>query len=148
VRRQQFTRNVLVWLLLTAVFALTSTPVCGSVLDIDPASCCSRHACQQPASTSGDQSSANFGQSEKACCPSTAVSSGCTAESCCNQGRLNYPSVKVQPVTSFAAGLHIVMTIPAALLLVPSSAARPAFLERPLKIPLRALYLLTTTFRI
>src|SRR5271167_1822657 len=46
-RQHRIATRLLVLVLLGAVFALTSTPVCGSVLDIDPIACCERHACGQ-----------------------------------------------------------------------------------------------------
>src|SRR6516164_510391 len=96
----QFPRNLVTWVSLAAVLLLTSTPVCGSVVDVDAAACCSHHTCSQPASTYQPQSGATQEESEKACCPATQASSGSSADLCCAQGPLNYPSVKVQAAAS------------------------------------------------
>jgi hypothetical protein len=53
-RQHRLAARLLALVLLAGVFVLTSTPVCGSALDIDPIACCEHHACgQSPKSCPG-----------------------------------------------------------------------------------------------
>jgi hypothetical protein len=147
VRQSQVVSRMVAWVLLAGVFVLTSAPVCSCFLDIHPAACCNRHARPQAPSTCDHQDGAKHGHSQKACC-SRSAGSGCNANLCCEQGRLNYPSVKVQASASSTLASHVVMAVPAVRLPAVSPEARRVSPELILKTPSRALYTLTATYRI
>ncbi len=143
--------RTLVFVLLASVSALTLTPVCGSALDIDAGKCCERQACPET-SAACDHVTGSKGQadSQKGCCSPTAKSSSapCGADQCCEQGRLNYPTIKAQS----SASATIVLPVAPVIALPPSTPASTfaerAVWEAALKIPLRPLYTLTATYRI
>lgn len=144
--------RLLASVMLAGIFALTSTPVCGSPVDVDPAKCCERHAATRAAPSchkGTDESCA-----DKTSCHSQKTPSGpaTDAEQCCNRGQLVYPTSEVQSTTlvvaSAAAG-SIVLTHPGFSL--PTGASgflRQTAYRPPLKISPRPLYSLTSNYRI
>ena len=134
--------------LLVGVFALTSTPVCGSVLDIDPIACCEHHACAQSPKSCPNARHLKQSRGECSSMAEGACDTGSGAERCCELGRLNHPNAKLQPS---ASATHVLSVV--AALLLPSLAPPPSFsqalyAEAPLKIPLIPLYTFTATYRI
>jgi len=147
-RQHRMAARVLGLVLLAGVFALTSTPVCGSALDVDPVACCEHHACgQSPKSCPGAR---HLQQSRGRCCSMSegVCDAGSGAERCCELGQLSHPTAKLQPSASVTHVLNVV-----AALALPSLAPSPTFSQAlyakaPLKIPLIPLYTLTATYRI
>jgi hypothetical protein len=138
----------LVYVLLTSTFALTSTPVCGSVFDLNPVNCCAQHACGKAAVAPGRAE-----HSQEPQCAGHSRNLGVSgndagAARCCEFGRLNYPGVRVKSVVSATRVLPIVAVI-AVYALTPAAAfSQPVDWWTPLKVPLIPLYLLTATYRI
>ena len=147
VRQRRVRARIVASMVLAGIVALACTPVCGSVLDVDPVACCEHHACgQSPKSCRG----ARHVQPTHAGCWSmfegvSDTDSG--AARCCELGALNHPNAKLQ---SFASATHVLNAV--AALTLPSLAPPPAlshgfYSETPLKIPSIPLYTLTATYR-
>ncbi len=142
------TARLLALVLLAGVFALTSTPVCGSALDIDPIACCERHACGQstkscPGTTHLQHSRGGCSSMSEGVCD---TSSG--AERCCELGALNHPNAKLQPSASTIHVLSVLVALALSSLAPPPTFSQALYAEAPLKIPLIPLYTLTATYRI
>jgi len=147
-RQHRMAARLLGLVLLAGVFTLTSTPVCGSALDIDPTACCEHHACRQ--SSKSCPGVRHLQQSHGGCC--SISERVCDADSgaarCCELGAMNHPNAKPQ---SSASATHVLNVV--AALTVPSLAPLPAlscgfYAESPLKIPSISMYTLTATYRI
>jgi len=151
IRSRRAMRHSIAWTLLTGVFILTSTPVCGSVLDVDSAACCRRHACVLPPATNcNSMQSQQCGQPPMPCCSPMEVktdSSGDT-DQCCQLGGLIYPTAKAQAAVSFASILDTVAVIQSPAIAVLDGETRASSPDPYLKIPIRSLYTLTSTYRI
>jgi hypothetical protein len=134
--------------LLGAVFALTSTPVCGSVLDIDPIACCERHACGQ--STKSWPGTRHLQPSRSGCSLMSEVvgDAGSGAERCCQLGALNHPNAKLQSSASGTHVLYVLAALTPLSLAPPRAFSRASYSEAPLKIPSIPLYTLNATYRI
>jgi hypothetical protein len=147
-RQHRMAARLLGLVLLAAVFALTSTPVCGNALDIDPIACCEHHACGQSAKS--HPGTTHLQQSRSGCCPMSEgvgdVGSG--AERCCQLGTLNHPNAKLQ---SSASATHVLCVVAALTLLSPAplpAFSRASYLGVLLRIPSISLYTLNATYRI
>lgn len=140
--------RLLALVLLAGVFALTSTPVCGSALDVDPIACCAHHACGQ--SVKSCSSTRHLQHSRGGCCSASAGvchdSSG--AERCCELGQLNHPNAKLQPPMSAPHVLNVLAALALPSLAPPLTFSEALDAEAPLKIPLIPSYTLTATYRI
>lgn len=102
--------------LLGAFSALAMSPVCGSLLDADPADCCARNGCAQTkakaeASTASMKCAAMHSANHD-----LDVREGSLFERCCLVGALTYPVGKAQPsgpelgVAQPLAGAFILVT--------------------------------------
>jgi hypothetical protein len=121
-RQHRMAARLMGLVLLAAVFALTSTPVCGSVLDIDPIARCERHACGQSATS---WPGTRHLQPSRSGCSSMSEGigdAGSGAERCCQLGALNHPNATLQ---SSASGTHVLYVVAALTALLTS--APPAF---------------------
>jgi hypothetical protein len=151
IRGRRATKSAIAWSLLAGVFVLTSTPVCGSVLDVDSAACCRRHACVLPPSTnSNSMHDEQSGQSPMSCCSSMEVKTDSRSNNdlCCHVGGLIYPTAKAQAAVSFASVLNTVAVIQSPAIAVLDGERREVSPDPYLKIPIRSLYTLTANYRI
>jgi|SRR5436309_856725 len=146
-RQHRMAARLLALVLLAGVFALTSTPVCGSALDVDPIACCERHACGQ--SSKSFPGTRHLRQSRGGCCSMAegVCDAGSGAGRCCELGQLNHPNAKVQPSRSATHVLNVLgaLALPS---LAPPPFSEALHAQAPLKIPLIPLYMLTATYRI
>ena len=149
-RRRQHRKaaRLLALVLLAGVFALTSTPVCGSVLDIDPIACCEHHACGQSANSCPGKRHLRQSRGECSSIAGGACDTGSGAERCCELGRLNHPNAKLQPSTSATHVLNVLAALALPSLAPPPTFSQALYAEAPLKIPLIPSYTLTATYRI
>ena len=147
-RQHRMAARLLALVLLAGVFALTSTPVCGSALDVDPIACCEHHACGQ--SSKSCPGTRHLRQSRGGCCSMSegVCDAGSGAERCCELGQLSHPTARPQASRSATHVLNVLgaLVLPSLAPPPPSSPALHA--EAPLKIPLIPLYILTATYRI
>lgn len=149
-RRQRIVRGSIACVLLAGVVGLTSTPICGSVLDVDSARCCDQRACQLSASTCDHNRGVERAQSKKGCCSTAALNSASSsnAQQCCHQGQLNYPTANAQASASLAHASFVVMGV-AAPWLAPFMPRMLEVSQEPLlKLPITPLYSLTAAYRI
>jgi hypothetical protein len=130
-----------------AILSLTCAPVCGSILDVDPVSCCQRHGCI-PA---GDNPTSMMGGGSHplmVMAPAWCDTIGFDAASCCQVGDLTYPTAQVRAsgVGGFALQVAVGLGVPVAQL--PSQFGRETTI-RPLSTsPPTPLYTLYATLRI
>jgi len=146
--RRQVRNRFLAYFLLAATIALTSTPVCGSVSDVDPVGCCERHACARTAASYNRR--AQLRQSRGGCCSTNCGISGADkgAEMCCELGSLSYPKVNPQSSPALAIVLPFISTITIATLVPTTTHFREVDAKTLLKIPLIPLYTLNANYRI
>jgi hypothetical protein len=145
--------RILALVVLAGVFGLTSTPVCGSPVDVDPAKCCERHAARRATPSCRKTTDQERCEGKTSCHSQKAAPGSATnADQCCKRGQLVFPTSEAQPTTllvaSAAAG-SIVLTHPGFSL--PTGASvflRQTAYGPPLKVPPRPLYSLTSTYRI
>lgn len=137
--------------LLTGLFTLTSTPVCGAPVNLDPASCCERHACRVAAADLSRVHCATENRNSpggNSFTPAEAPGGSGSVSQCCVQGRLRYPAARVQGLTSGTVTLQVVLS-PGLSFWAPSSSFPLAVnLQLPLKISLSPIYTLTATYLI
>ena len=147
-RQHQMAARLLGVVLLAAVFALTSTPVCGNALDVDPIACCEHHACGQSANSR--PGTTHLQQSRSGCSSMSegVGDAGSGAERCCQLGALNHPSAKLQSSASGTHVLYVVAALTPLSLAPPRAFSRGSYSEAPLKIPSIPLYTLNATYRI
>jgi len=144
-------RSTIAWSLLAGIFVLTSTPVCGSVLDVDAVACCRRHGCVLPPSTKcKSMHYEHKAQSSMARCLSMEVEtgSGSNSDQCCQRGRLIFPTAKAQAAVSIARNSNAGAAIQSLAIAVPKLEILEDSPDPYLKIPIRSLYTLTANYRI
>lgn len=135
-------------ILLAGVVALTSTPVCGSVVDVDPIACCEHHACGQSAKSCPSKRHRRQSRGECSSMSEGACDSGSGAARCCKLGELSHPNAKLQPSASATHVLNVVAVLALPSLAPPPTFSEALYAEAPLKIPLIPSYTLTATYRI
>ena len=151
--RRPLGARILALVLLAGVFGLTSAPVCGSPVNVDPAKCCEQHMATQFAPSCHKATDHERCEGKTSChSPKAASGSATNADQCCKRGQLVFPTSEVQPtalmVASAAAG-SIVLTLPGFSLPTGASAfLRQTAYRPPLKISPSPLYSLTSTYRI
>lgn len=146
--RRHGRNRLFAYILLAATFALTSTPICGSVSDVDPVGCCERHACAQDAASRNR--TAHLPQSLGGCCSKHGEIYGASngAAKCCELGSLNYPKVKPQPASAVTTILPLISTMAVATLVPTTTRSQQVDAKTLLKIPLVPLYTLYASYRI
>ena len=84
------------------------------------------------------------------CCSPVEVKtdSRCNPEQCCRLGQLIYPTAKAQAAATFASVLDIVAVIHSPAIAVLDADSRADSPDPYLKVPMRSLYTLTSTYRI
>jgi hypothetical protein len=146
--RRQGRNRLLAYFLLAATLALTSTPVCGSVSDVDPVGCCERHACARTAASYNRK--AQLRQSRGGCCSTNIGISGAGdgAEKCCELGNLSYPKVKPQSSPAVTIVLPFISTTTIPTLVPTTTHSREVDAKTLLKIPPIPLYTFNASYRI
>lgn len=150
-RHRHIAARLLGLVLLVGVFGLTSMPVCGSALDVDPIACCEHHGCGQ--STKSCPSTRHLQKSQQGGCCSIsegACDTGSGAERCCELGQLTHPNAKLQASASATHVLNVFAAFTILSLALPQAASHSFSLypEASLRVPSLPLYTLTATYRI
>ena len=93
---------------LSGVLSLTSTPICGSVLDTDSLSCCERHGCVPAGIDTAPLANAGrpliLSEASASC-----ESIGFNADACCRMGELTYPAAQIRASERHGFGSMVVL---------------------------------------
>jgi len=145
--RRRWLRSI-AGVVVVALLALTSTPVCGSLLDVDSVSCCEHHGCMAVGHDAASMAQGVGSHSVAMTAPLSCDSVRFDADRCCLEGQLTYPAAQVR-----ASGLPD-LTLLVALGFIGPTSQLPSQLERERpstffsKSPPTALYTLHATYRI